>query len=650
MPDTIDDVLFDAGDWFDVETLTGITTGTALIIQNKGLDTVLLQINSVKPDATDSNGPLMHEGPIGSTITVDSGENTVWLKSGGPKRARLNIQIGTATGGGGGVTVQSDWDQTDSMADDFIRNKPVALSEFTNDLTLVDSVVAGTGITVDNTDPQNPIVATAATNGVVTQDEGTQLDATAQTLNFTGDLVTATNAGSNVTTVNVDSSGLSGTFASPITVQNSGSSVTTDVEQLNFVGGGVTATAAGDNVTITVPTIPTLTSQLTNDSFVETVTVGAGLLTVDNSDAQNPILNTTAINGIRIEDDGVSVVGTATAINFTGNATTVTDAGSGEATVTIDTSIFTDSFSAPITVQEEGANVATAIDQINFVGAGVTASATGNDVTITVPEIPTTTSDLTNDSVVASVVGSPKVSIDNTDPRNPIISTSAIESIRVEDDGVSTVASATALNFAGAGVVVTDAGSGEATVTIAGAAAGTDVAIEEEGTELTSAVESINFVGSATATAVGNDVTVTIPTIPTDVSELTNTSLLTDVDAGTGISIDKTNAIEPVISINTAVDTRAQSATHSLDLSSFFSFEITASGNTTLSFTNSPSGSVTVKVALVVSNTPTITLPTARYPGGTAPTFTNGRHLVVFTTNDGGTSWDAIHVGGEAFS
>lgn len=43
-----------------------------------------------------------------------------------------------------------------------------------------------------------------------------------------------------------------------------------------------------------------------------------------------------------------------------------------------------------------------------------------------------------------------------------------ISGIRVEDEGVSTVAAATALNFAGAGVTVTDAGAGKATVTIPG--------------------------------------------------------------------------------------------------------------------------------------------------------------------------------------
>jgi hypothetical protein len=41
-------------------------------------------------------------------------------------------------------------------------------------------------------------------------------------------------------------------------------------------------------------------------------------------------------------------------------------------------------------------------------------------------------------------------------------------SLEVEDDGVSVVAAATKLNFAGSGVVVTDNGSGEALITIAG--------------------------------------------------------------------------------------------------------------------------------------------------------------------------------------
>ena len=50
---------------------------------------------------------------------------------------------------------------------------------------------------------------------------------------------------------------------------------------------------------------------------------------------------------------------------------------------------------------------------------------------------------------------------------------SGVAGIRIEDEGVSTVAAATAINFAGAGVTVTDAGSNEALVTIPGGGAST---------------------------------------------------------------------------------------------------------------------------------------------------------------------------------
>jgi len=43
----------------------------------------------------------------------------------------------------------------------------------------------------------------------------------------------------------------------------------------------------------------------------------------------------TKIAGIRVEEEGTSTVATAVALNFVGTAVTVTDAGSGEATVTI---------------------------------------------------------------------------------------------------------------------------------------------------------------------------------------------------------------------------------------------------------------------------------------------------------------------------
>ena len=91
-----------------------------------------------------------------------------------------------AASGGGDDNVQSDWNQTDQLADDYIKNKPLNLSDFNNDLpesnvtadayshlqtglisggeitvnagnnATVD-VAAGTGIVMDWTNPANPI-------------------------------------------------------------------------------------------------------------------------------------------------------------------------------------------------------------------------------------------------------------------------------------------------------------------------------------------------------------------------------------------------------------------------------------------------------------------------------------------------------------
>jgi hypothetical protein len=84
---------------------------------------------------------------------------------------------------------------------------------------------------------------------------------------------------------------------------------------------------------------------------------------------------------------------------------------------------------------------------------------------------------------------------------------------RVEDEGATVVAAATALNFAGSGVTVTDAGGGEALVTISGGGGGGSITVEDEGTPLTTAVTLFNFVGAGVTVTepVADQVTVTIP-------------------------------------------------------------------------------------------------------------------------------------------
>ena len=44
-------------------------------------------------------------------------------------------------GGSSGSNVQTDWNQTDSTADDYLKNKPTALSAFTNDSGFITKTV-----------------------------------------------------------------------------------------------------------------------------------------------------------------------------------------------------------------------------------------------------------------------------------------------------------------------------------------------------------------------------------------------------------------------------------------------------------------------------------------------------------------------------
>lgn len=94
-----------------------------------------------------------------------------------------------------------------------------------------------------------------------------------------------------------------------------------------------------------------------------------------------------------------------------------------------------------LTVQEENANVATGVTQLDFQGAGVTATAGSGEVIVTIPG-------------------------------------GAGGSIAIEEDGVEELAAATRLNFTG-DITVTDAGSGEATVNVTGGGGTSDLFVRK---------------------------------------------------------------------------------------------------------------------------------------------------------------------------
>lgn len=113
----------------------------------------------------------------------------------------------------------------------------------------VDSVVAGTGITVDNTDPANPIINATS--------EGT---------------VKSVVAGTNVTVDSTDT-------ANPV---------------IN-VADSVASVTAGSNITVdnTDPKNPVISGQ---PAGVQTVVAGTGL-TIDNTDPANPVINAEVTTG-----------------------------------------------------------------------------------------------------------------------------------------------------------------------------------------------------------------------------------------------------------------------------------------------------------------------------------------------------------------
>ena len=101
-------------------------------------------------------------------------------------------------------------------------------------------------------------------------------------------------------------------------------------------------------------------------------------------------------------------------------------------------------------------------------------------------------------------------------------------SIAVEDEAAEIIAGVSRIDFSGAGVTATDAGSGEVLVTIPGGG-GVSVAVEDEAVELIAGVSRIDFAGAGvTATdAGGGEILVTIPG---------GGGAATDIDGGDAVS------------------------------------------------------------------------------------------------------------------
>ena len=225
---------------------------------------------------------------------------------------------------------------------------------------------------------------------------------------------------------------------------------------------------------------------------------------------------------IKVKDEGALITPGATEFNFVGAGVTATASLAGAVTVTIP--------STAVAVADEGTSLTSTATRLNFVGTGVTATATAGNVTITIPgsaganiAVQDEGVALTNAVSRFNFVGT-GVTADASGSNVTVTIPGGGSSLAVQDEGANVVASANTVNFVGAGVTASNVG-GVATVTIPGNSYA--LAIKDEGNTISSTANVINFVGTGvTATqASANNVTVTI-----------NSSSLTTQDEGVNIA------------------------------------------------------------------------------------------------------------------
>lgn len=103
---------------------------------------------------------------------------------------------------------------------------------------------------------------------------------------------------------------------------------------------------------------------------------------------------------ISIQDEGTAIVQGVSSINFVGAGVSATASGS-TATVTISGG----TAASDITVQDEGTAVTTALRALNFVGSGVSATASAGTATVTIPSGATVTNSTPQSTSNANAVG-----------------------------------------------------------------------------------------------------------------------------------------------------------------------------------------------------------------------------------------------------
>ena len=320
--------------------------------------------------------------------------------------------------------------------------------------------------------------AGAGSSTIIIQDEGSNVLASgANTINFVGAGVTASNV-SGVATITIPSQvggtntqlqfNDNGVFGGiPTATYSNGSlnlgNVTTTSSTANAVTANtVTANTVAANAVTANAITATGPANLGNVGNVKIAGGAAGqVLTTDGTG--NLSWTPSSSSNITIKDEGSDVVSSANTINFVGAGVTASNV-SGVATITISGG------GSGVTVQEESSTVLATATTLNFLGNGVTASNIAGVAIITVP------GGITVNDEQSFVIQTDTISFNG-----PLVAATNSLNVQadiqvgltVQDEGnvIAGNAAIGTLNFLGAGVTVTSGPTGIANVTISGSTA-----------------------------------------------------------------------------------------------------------------------------------------------------------------------------------